>query len=185
MDEAMANQPRVAKVLVALLVSMTLGAVVLMALGNNPPQGGPFCLSSYYSLDPVQDAMVSRAAQTPGRWNSIEIYYSGTEVGNIEQLASLRGLAGPDQLNFHFCLCNGSGGLDGQIQTTERWQKQWSAIPGAKWQGNNKTIRICVIADGTTKIPTGCQVKRAETLAEQLSRKLNIVTEAVYYPNNW
>jgi hypothetical protein len=119
MDEAMANQPRVAKVLVALLVSMTLGAVVLMALGNNPPKGGPFCLSSYYSLDPVLDAMVSRAAQTPGRWNSIEIYYSGTQVGNIEQLASLWGLASPDQLNCHFCLCNGSGGLDGQIQTTE------------------------------------------------------------------
>lgn len=181
----MSNQPRVAKVLVALLVSMTTGAVVLMALGNNPPSAGPFCLSSYYCLDPVEEAVVSRAAQAPTRWNSIEVYYSGTEAGNIEQLASLSGLASPEDINCHFCLCNGRGDSDGQIQTTENWQRQWSIIPGRTWYGGSQTIRICVIADGKKARPTDCQIKRTEVLVEQLCRKFEIRPESVYYPNDW
>ena len=114
----MSNQPRVARVLAALLISMTAGAIVLMALENNPPSAGPFCLSSYYRLDPVEQAVISRAAQSPGRWNCIEIYYSGTKAGNIEQLAALSGLAAPQDINCHFVICNGLGGGDGQIQAT-------------------------------------------------------------------
>jgi len=102
----MSNQPRVAKVLAALLVSMTTGAMVLMALGNNPPSAGAFCLSRYYRLGPVEKAIRSRAAQSPGRWNCIEIYYSGAKAGNIEQLASLSGLADPEDINgYQLPLC--------------------------------------------------------------------------------
>jgi hypothetical protein len=181
----MSNQPRVAKVLVALLVSMTSGAVVLMALGNNPPKAGPFCLANYYRLDPVEKAIVSRAAQSPQRWNSIEICYSGTRAGNIEQLASLTGLAGPEDINYHFCVCNGLGGGDGQIQTSERWQRQWSIIPGRTWYGSSQTVRICVIADGKTVHPTDCQAKRTEALVEGLCRKFNIPPESIYCPGDW
>ncbi|MHC4617864.1 MAG: peptidoglycan recognition protein family protein [Planctomycetota bacterium] len=181
----MSNQPRVAKVLVVLLISMTMGAVVLMALGNNPPKAGPFCLASYYRLDPVGKAIVSRAAQNPRRWNSIEICYSGTKAGNIEQLASLNGLAGPEDINYHFCLCNGLGGGDGQIQPTEKWLRQWSIAPGRTWYGSHQTIRICLIADGKTTYPTDCQAKRTEALVEGLCRKFNISPESVYYPSDW
>ncbi|MHC4483290.1 MAG: peptidoglycan recognition protein family protein [Planctomycetota bacterium] len=181
----MTNQPRVAKVLVVLLISMTTGAVVLMALGSNPPSAGAFCLSRYYRLDPVEKAVASRAAQNPSRWNSIEIFYSGTEAGNIEQLASLRGLAGPEDIDCHFCLCNSRGGSDGQIQPTEKWQRQWSIVPGRTWYGSSQTIRICVIADGKTTPPTDCQLKRVEALIEGLSRKFNIAPDAVYYPSDW
>ncbi|MCK4821571.1 hypothetical protein KA005_37740, partial [bacterium] len=55
-DEAMPNQVRVAKVLATLLTSMTIGAIVLMALGHNPPSAGPFSLWTYYRLDPVKKA---------------------------------------------------------------------------------------------------------------------------------
>ncbi|HUW18155.1 MAG TPA: hypothetical protein VMW16_02520 [Sedimentisphaerales bacterium] len=181
----MSNQPRVAKVLVALLISMTLGAIALMALGNNPPKAGPFCLASYYRLDPIEKAIVSRAAQTPGRWNSIEICYSGTRAGNVEQLASLSGLASPEDINYHFCLYNGLGGGDGQIQPTEKWQRQWSIVPGRTWYGSSQTIRICVIADGRTIRPTDCQIKRTEALAEGLCRKFSIAAQSVYYPSDW
>jgi hypothetical protein len=181
----MTNQPRVAKVLVVLLISMTTGAVVLMALGSNPPSAGPFCLSSYYRLDPVEKAVTSRAARSPTRWNCIEIYYSGTAAGNIEQLASLNGLAGPEDINCHFCICNGLGGADGQIQPTEKWQRQWSIVPGRAWYGSSQTIRICVIADGKSTPPTDCQLKRIEALIEGLSRKFNIAPDAVYYPSDW
>ncbi len=183
--EPMSEQPRVAKVLAALLVSMTAGAVILMALGNNPPSAGPFSLSTYCRLDPVEKAVSSRAAQFRGRWNQIEIYYSNTRAGNIEQLASLAGLAGPEDINCHFCLCNGLGGGDGQIQPTEKWQQQWSIIPGRSWYGSEQTIRICIIADKQGHSPTDFQIKRTEALAEQLCRKFEIAPESVYYPDDW
>jgi len=193
------NQTRVAKVLAALLVSMTVGAIILMALGNNPPSAGPFCLSSYYRLDPVEKAIHSRTGQSPDRWSSIEIYYSGTRAGNVEQLASLNGLSSPDDINCHFVVCNGLGGSDGYIQPTEKWQKQWSIIPGRNWYGSGQTIRICVIADGKpaeggsdtvqgsalAAPPTDCQVRRIESLVEGLCRNFHIRPESIYYPNNW
>ena len=181
----MSNQPRAEKVLAALLVSMTAGAIVLMALGNNPPSAGPFCLSSYYRLDPVDKAILSRAAQYPGRWNCIEIYYSGTKAGNIKQLAALSGLASPEDINCHFCLCNGLGGDDGQIQPTEKWQRQWSIVPGRTWYGSSQTIRLCIIADGKATRPTDFQTKRVEALVEALCRKFDIAPNSIYYPNDW
>ncbi len=181
----MSNQPRVAKVLAALLVSMTTGAIVLMALANDPPSAGPFCLSSYYRLNSVERAIRSLAAQSPNRWNCIEIYYSATRAGNIQQLASLSGLAAPEDINCHFVVCNGLGGDDGQIQPTEKWQRQWSIIPGRTWHGTGQTVRICVIADGKTAHPTDFQRKRAEALVEVLFRKFDIQTDCIYYPGDW
>jgi len=184
-DGNMSNQPRVVKVLAALLISMTAGAIILMALGNNPPSAGPFCLSSYYRLDPIEKAIFSRTAQFPERWNRIEVYYSSTKAGNIEQLASLNGLASSDDINCHFCICNGLGGSDGQVQTTERWQRQWPVIPGRTWYGSRQTVRICVIADHKTAPPTDFQTKRTEALVEALSRKFEIAPQSIYYPADW
>ncbi len=178
----MSVQSREAKVFAALLISMTAGAIVLMALGNNPPSAGAFCLSLYYRLEPVEKAISSRAAQSPGRWNRIEIYYSGTKAGNIEQLASLSGLASPEDIDCHFVICNGLGGSDGQIQSTEKWQRQWSVIPTQTRHGSGQTIRICIIAAGKTDRPTNCQIKRTEALVEALYRKFDIQRESICYP---
>jgi hypothetical protein len=180
-DEVMPNQARVAKVLATLLASMTVGAIVLMALGHNPPSAGPFSLWTYYRLDPVNKAISSQAAQSPDNWDSIQIYYSSTSTGNIEQLASLNGLANPDDINCHFCIYNGFGGSDGQIQTTKKWEKQSSASS----VGGNKTIRICIIADGKTKHPTDCQLKRIQVLVEALCKKFHIQLGSIDYPNEW
>jgi len=180
----MSDQPRVAKVLAALLISMTLGAIVLLALGNNPPSAGAFSLWSYSKLNPVDTAIASRAPQAPQRWNCIEVYYSNTKAGNIEQLASLNGLTSPEDLNCHFSICNGLGGRNGQIQPTEKWQRQWSSIPGKTWYGTGQTIRICLIADRNAA-PTDSQIKRTEALVDRLCRKFNITDEQVYFPNDW
>jgi len=178
----MSNQPRVAKVLAALLVSMTAGAIILMALGDNSPSAGVFSLSSRI---PVQKAVHSRAYQMPGRWDRIEIYYSGTKAGNIEQLASLSGLASAKDTNCHFVICNGLGGGDGLIQSSEKWQRQWSIIPGRNWYGSDKTIRICIVADGKTAHPTDSQRQKTLVLVEELRRIFGIQAESVYYPRNW
>lgn len=183
-DDVVSNQPRVVKVLVALLVSMTVGAVVLMTLGNHPPSAGPFCLSRYYRLDPVEKAMSSRACQSRDRWRSVEIYFSGTKAGNIEQLAALSGSTGSENLNCHFIICNGRGGGDGQIQPTEKWQQQWSITPGRDWHGSGQTVRICIVADGQAVYPTDSQMKRLEALIESLYRRFSIQPENIYYPRD-
>jgi len=181
----MSVRPRDAKVFAALLVSMMFGTIVLMALSNNPPLAGAFCLSSYYHLDPIEKVIVSRAVQSPDRWNRIEIYYSDTKAGNIEQLASLGGLTNPEDINCHFVICNGLGAADGQIQPTEKWQRQWSIIPERSRYDSSQTIRICIISDGKTTLPTDFQIKREDALVEGLNRKFNIQPESIHYPNNW
>jgi hypothetical protein len=180
----MSNQPRVAKVLAALLVSMTAGAIVLMVLGNNPPSAGPFCLSAYYRLNSVDHVMRSRECQAPDRWNSIQIFFSGTRSGSLTQLAAVHGPAGAAELNCHFLICNGNGADDGEIQATEKWQKQWSIRPSATWQGSDRTIRICLVGDGVNVMPTNYQLKRLEMLLEALCRKFHIPTESVYLPQD-
>jgi hypothetical protein len=179
------GRPRVARVLVVLLVSMTTGAVVLMALGNHPPSAGAFCLSTYYRLDPVGQAIYSRATQAPGRWECVEVYYSGTKAGNVEQIASLSGLPSSDDINCHFVICNGLGGSDGEIQTTEKWQNQWSVIPDHTWYGSSRTIRVCLVADGKSVRPSDFQIKRTESIVEALSAKFSVPPTKIFYPTNW
>ena len=151
----MSNQPRVVKVLAALLVSMTVGAVVLMALGNNPPSAGPFCLSAYYRLDSV-----------------------------LGRLAAAQGLRNAGDLGCHFVLCNGTGASDGEIQTTESWQRQRSVQSASTGQGHERTIRICLIGNGVSALTTDYQLKRLEILLEALCRRFSISPDAVYLPRD-
>ena len=181
----MPNQARVSKVLAALLASMTTWAIILMLLGNNPPAAGPFSLWTYYSLDPVKTAISTDKPQSSDRWKRIEIFYSGTRAGNIQQLISRNGLTNPKDANFHFCLCNGLGGPDGQILPTEKWRKQWSAIPGRGWYGNGQTIRICIVADGRTAIITDNQAKRLQVLVEALCKRYSIRPKSIGFPRGW
>ena len=181
----MSNQPRVVKVLLALLVSMTVGAVVLMALSGRPPLAGPFSLASYVGLDPIAEAVRSRTAQHPDRWRSIEIHFTGTSVGNIEHLASLYGLSKPEDINCHFVVCNGQGAGDGQVLSTEKWQRQWSIIPSQAWNSPNQTIRIYVIADRRAAQPTEYQIKRTYALVDELYQKFSIHPKAIHYPKDW
>jgi len=191
----MINHSRETKVLVVLGISIILGAIILNALGHNPPSAGAFCLSRYYRLGSVKKAILFRADQLPGRWSRIEIYYSGIESGNIESAyGGLSDAGGDEHINLvrdakekvsngiscHFVICNGRVGHNGQIQPTEKWQKQSSVVHCTK-----QTISICVIVDDKAKTPTDFQIKRTEALVEELCRKFNIQPESIRYPADW
>lgn len=183
-------ESREAKVFAALAISMTVGVVILQSLGNNPPSAGAFCLSRYTRAVPVEEAVLSRAAQPASLWSGIEIYYSGTMSGNIQQLAFLSGLGNPEDINCHYVICNGIGGSDGQIQPTEKWQRQQSANhdwPNHEPQSQSwgQTVFICVIADGETIRPTEMQIEITEALVEGLCRKFDIQSESIHYPSDW
>ncbi len=181
----MPNPARLVKVLATLLASMTIGAIVLMTMGHNPPSSGPFSLWSYECLDPVKEMICSVTSQSRERWSGIEISYSGTRSGNLQQLTSYNGLSDSKDLNYHFCVYNGNGGNDGQIQSTEKWQNQHSAPGSIQWSGSDQAIRICVVADGRNIRPTDCQIKRIDVLVDELCKKFNIKSDSIFYPNDW
>jgi hypothetical protein len=183
-DGIKATQLRVWKALLMLLVAMTSGAMFLMALGNNPPSAGAFRLSSYLKLASPNQAVKSSALQEMGRWKRIEVCYSGTHGGNLEVLTYLQGSSHPYDLECHFVLCNGFGGEDGQILTTERWDTQQSVRPSQNGPGNEETIRICVVSDGRSTYPTDCQIMRIEALVDILCQRFSIGPESVYYPSD-
>ena len=181
---------REVKVFAALVVSMAVGIIILRALGNNPPSAGAFCLSRYTKVIPVEEAILSRAVQPSGRWGRIGIYYSGTKAGNIQQLAFLSGLVSVEDINCHFVICNGLGGGDGQIQPTEKWQRQWLVTRESpnyepRSTGGGQTIYICVIADGQTVRPTDLQKEMTEALVQGLCREFDIQSESIHYPAVW
>ena len=181
----MSNQPRAAKVLISLVISMTIGAVVLMALDSKSISGGAFSLVSYSALGSIRQAVDLSGSATTQQWEQIEVFYSKTSGGNLEQLSSLSGLVSPEDLNFHFLICNGLGGIDGQIFTTEKWFRQWSSLPDGSWNRTKRTIRICVIASGTGNPPTGSQLTRTAELVEMLTRKFHIDRKNTLYPADW
>lgn len=177
----MATQQRAVKVWAALVGCMTIGALLLMALGNNIPSAGSFSLSVYSKLSPINKTLRSKTPQMSDRFNSIEVFYSGTKAGDLDQIASLEGLENVDQLNFHFLVCNNLGTPDGQILSTERWQKQWACTPSSDWLGSSNTIRICVVGDGND-FGSDCQRKRLISLIEGLCRKYQILPESISLP---
>jgi hypothetical protein len=180
----MSNQPRAARILICLVVAMTAVAAILMVLDHQSISAGAFSLASYSSLGPITDIVTTKEPAKSDRWDKIEVFYSNTRGGDISQLASLSGLTSAEDLNFHFLVCNSLGAIDGQIQPTEKWLNQWSAIPGGAWYGSSATIRICVISEGKSKA-SDYQVSRTEELIQTLSRKFNIPTSNIIYPKGW
>jgi hypothetical protein len=120
-----------------------------------------------------------------GRWGSIEVYYSGTRAGNVEQLASLSGLAAPEDINCHFVVCNGLGGADGQIQPTEKWGRQWAVVPSVNFNGPGSTVRVCVVADQAGAGPTDYQRSRTDALVDSLAKTFDLPPEQICYPADW
>lgn len=182
----MSLKSREVKVLAAFMSSMTVGVLVLMALANDPPSAGAFCLSGYYDLASIE-RVISSEAQPSAPWNQIAVFYSGTRSGNVEQLTLLSGATNTNHTicPCHFVVCNGFGGADGDIQPTEEWRGQCSIAPAGGPARENRTIHICVVADGQHSRPTDLQIKRAEALIAALCRKFVIKPESVAYPGDW
>ena len=181
----MTNQARISKVLICLAAAMTIGALVLMALDSKSPSGGAFSLTSYINLNPIEQVALTAGTTGPGKWNRIEVCYSGTQAGNIGHLAKLAGLTSGSELNYHFVICNGQGASDGHIQATRKWRRQRPCLPTENWYGSDQTIRICTIAENSRNAPTDCQIKRTAELTEELARKFDIPTRQIIYPDNW
>lgn len=167
------EQARTAKVLLALMASMTVGGVVLMTLDNHVPARGAYSLASYLRLDPIEKVTIDSIKSEKTAWTGIEVFYSGTKQGNLREMFKV------GRTGYHFLVCNSNGAEDGQIEFTPSWssQKSVAAMDGV--------IRICVIANHDTSPATGSQFKRTSALIESLAQHFNVAPEKVRYPTNW
>ena len=186
----MTSQARTSRVLIALIVSMTIGAVLLMALDNGGSVGSApivpqWSLVHHLKLNPVEGSVSGATANGVQTWDRIEVFYSNTSRGNVRELALLHGLQTGQDLNAHFVVCNGLGAKEGEIQATERWHIQKPCLPDGRWRGTVNTVRICVVADGVSTMPTETQGTRTADLVKLLRRKFKISRKQVVWPTNW
>lgn len=164
---------------------MTIGAIILMALDNHSLSAGAFSLVGYTNLDPIEQVTLNSVMLDKQKWDFIEVYYSRTDAGDIEDITRFNGLTNTEDVNFHFLVCNGNPEADGKIQATTKWRKQRPALGGQDFSGNNRTVRICVVADRLKSLPTDCQLKRATELVEVLARKFDVSPQRISYPADW
>lgn len=175
----MATRNRSIAVLFALIASMTIGALILMALDNYRPRAGAYSLSSYLRLDPIEEVVKNSIAVVPAGWQRVEVYYSWTSAGNADDLSLLTGLANGGKAEFHFVVCNGNGGEDGSVQAGDYWKLQRLC------QDKQGVIRVCVISDGTVENLTESQAKRTVDLVRSLTRTFQIAPSNIRFPVNW
>lgn len=176
----MASQNRNVTVLFSLIASMTIGALVLMALDHNGPSAAAYSLSSYLRLGPVEEVVKNTVTAKVAQWDQVEVLYSNTAGGTADEMALLTGLAErADRSEFHFVVCNGNGADDGQVQAAGRWAAQ---MPCANRPG---VIRVLVISDKHMDAVTDSQIQRTNALVESLSRTFEIGPRQIRYPLDW
>jgi hypothetical protein len=155
----------------------------MMALGDNPPPAGAFCLASYYHLEPSESVIscVPRADLKP--WKGIEISYVRIEAasaGNAsDDTSEGLGAAHPAAVQAsHFLVCGGIIGSDGKITATEMWRQQ--QVTPAHGQGAvERKIRVCVVVGSHMNRPTDLQTKRTQALVTTLSREFGISPDSI------
>jgi len=179
------SQSRSTKVFAAALISISVGAAILKILGNNPPPAGAFSLSEYNHLGQFEKLIFANIEQSTGKWNHIDISYDYTKSIGTARRSSPNDPINYDYIHYHFIVWDGFIGVDGQIQATNKWQRQTSAIPGSQQNINQQTIRIGVIVDKNVAFPTNLQIKKTEALVEALSRRFDINPVMISYPDNW
>ena len=173
------SRNRTIKIWASLVACMTIGAIVLMTLDNKKVSAGAFSLSSFQRLTSISKSTAYNKSADKNNWQEIEVIFSDTAGGNIENIALAHGRIDGDDADFHFIIGNGQGAENGQIIATKIWKAQKSNA------NKDKIIILCVVGDGYMTMPTDSQTKRASALIEYLRRKFRISPKSIEYPTTW
>ena len=160
------------------LFSIFVGTIILNLSGETLPTAGAFSLSGYNNLNPVKSAISSYNSDDENSWKRIGIQ----NIVMDQEDSSLQGSDYYDPNAFHFIVCNGLVGDNGQIITTENWKKQ-RLVYSWRWQEFGRdVILVGIITDGRDVTPTEVQFKRANSLAGELARKFDIPPVSIFTP---
>jgi N-acetylmuramoyl-L-alanine amidase-like protein len=151
---------RTTKVLGALLASMTIGALLLMAMESEPPR------PSGNNMASVTGAVLAPSWSAGRPWRRIVVHSSD----------------GNDTMprRCHFIIHSNAGG--NRIQQTELWKKQDAGhhiyVPGHDF--NSDSIGVCIMGEFSTQPPSRQQFEALISLVNELQQKNKIPADSVY-----
>jgi hypothetical protein len=154
---------RTTKVLGALLVAMTLGALLLMAMESQPPRPSSETLASIRSSAAVGGVLLSP------RWRRIVVHSSLGGADTLPQRCHFVVYAKPDEKGW-------------QVRPTGLWRRQVAGhhvfVDGREF--NSDSIGICLIGDFSTTGPDAGEFEALLGLIRSLQRKCGIRAENIY-----
>jgi hypothetical protein len=163
-------------VFLSLLSVLTLTSLLLKAMARSPMQpDAADTLFAYGTGDSIDAIFHVQAPVQPGRWQYVYIHHSKTASGNALTLGSA-----DEGLGDHFVIGNGDGLADGELQISQRWNHQQSALsPAGNLVVQSNCISICLVGDFDRKPPTPMQLGRLGQLVQALQTRCRIPASRV------
>jgi hypothetical protein len=175
----MHHQGRLSKVMLALVVAMTCGALILLALEGKPIQPMPFSLSSQGQLTDIEAALDTDIPIQPGRWRRIDVSYRA-----VPGILLQNGLAGELALRYHFVIPNDEDPTNSCLCSSPRWTKQMPCIPPPNGLLEEQTIKICLLTGNPGQpASTSNQVRQLQILVDYLIKDCHIEPNLVWMPD--
>lgn len=123
------------------------------------------------STSPAVIEQTWESSKLSNRWRWIVVHHSATISGSAkafdryhaEERKMVNGLA------YHFVIGNGTGSVDGFVETGNRWRKQ---LDGGHVKGdelNRISIGVCLVGDFRNHLPTGKQIASLKALLNYLT----------------
>ena len=168
-------------VFLSLLVVLTLTSLLLQAMARSPmhPDAAD-TLFVYNPGDSIDSIFRMQVPVVASRWQYLYIHHSKTTGGN----ALLLGNA-PEGVGDHFIIGNGEGLVDGELQISQLWNHQQSAIsPVGNLKVQPNCVSICIIGDFDSKPPTPMQLGRLGQLVQALQARSRIPASRVEWLND-
>mgnify|MGYP003733826239 FL=1 len=139
---------------------------------HTPAPTGPVTSDRTWRISPLQAR----------RWNYLVIHHSSTATGNAKIFHNAHLRRGWRGLGYHFVICNGHGGQDGEIQVGPRWVQQMTGAHTGntpKNSYNQHGIGICLVGDFMKSKPTAAQLASLERLGRYLATTCNIPAKQI------
>lgn len=169
-------------VFLSLLTVLSLTTLLLKAMAPAPlKQDAATTLFPSDAGDSL-DAIFSMAVPVqPDRWKYIYVHHSQTAGGNALTLGGQRG----EGVGDHFIIGNGNGLVDGELQISERWNRQASAAsPAGNLVVEPDCVSICIVGDLDKKPPTPMQMGRLGQLVQALQARCRIPANRIEWLND-
>ena len=192
---------RVFTVMVSLLSSLTLSAVALSLMQNQPLTSAsvsPLLMQADTSTQSVGTLIKPVVPLHRSQWNYIILYQSGRSFGNLAGMTSGRQVGGVfgsmmaqhAGVDFHFVVDNADnpkGYPSGHIEVGESWRTQQPAAPYYTWpyfyhsipNPYQNAVGICLIGNLARRQISNRQLKATVALIKGLQRKLGIPNSRV------
>jgi hypothetical protein len=168
-------------VFLSLMAVLALTGLLLQAMKRKPMQQD--AAETLFAFDPSDSIDSIFRMQTPigpGRWQYLYIHHSKTVGGNALQLGN-----GPHGVGDHFIIGNGDGLVDGELQISQLWSHQQSALsPAGNVKVQPNCISICLVGDFDGKPPTPMQLGRLGQLVQALQERFRIPATRVEWLND-